>query len=145
MATVHKNNLLNDLLIDVSRSLLQYAVEAWPWTANDAEFGLKTVRELAASQRARVAELAELLTSRGHIIDFGIYPTEYTDLHYVALSYFLKLLETSQQELIAEVDRVLAGCRDDHAAVDVLDDLLQTQRDIAKSLSELRQHAPNAA
>ena len=143
MATVERNQELNGLLVDVYRSLLQYAVEAWPWTAADAEVGLAAVRELAARQAGHAADIVDLLASRNWVVDFGIYPTDYTDLHYVALSYFLRLLEASQQELVAEIEQTLERCRDDERAAHAVSRLLESQRDIVKSLKELRQQAPS--
>ena len=60
MATVQQNQTLNDLLIDVCRSLLQYAVDAWPWAGPDTETGRLAVLRLAKGQSAHAARLADL-------------------------------------------------------------------------------------
>lgn len=143
MASVERNRALNDLLIDVSRSLLQYSMEAWPWSDSSSESAKKTLKQLAARQSDRAAELVELLAARHWTIDFGTYPTEYTDLHYVSLNYFLMLLVENENALIAEIDGALSRCRDDHQAVHFLTALLQDQREIAKRLQELQQTTPS--
>jgi hypothetical protein len=144
MATARHNQTLNDLLIDVSRSLLQYAVDAWPWAGPDTETGRLSVLRLAKGQSAHAAKLADLLLARGWTIDFGTYPTEYTDLHYVSLDYFLSLLAQDQRELVAEIEQVLVGCREDDEAASVLRRLLDNQREIAAKLAELRRPSPSS-
>jgi len=93
------NSLLNDVLIELHRSLVQYTAEAWPWsTSQDAE-SRQLVQQIALRQQAEVAELAQLLQARGWVIDFGVYPQDYTTLHYVALEFLLSYLKTNQGEL----------------------------------------------
>jgi hypothetical protein len=67
---------LNDLLIDVGRSLLQYVGESWPWTSEDEADVGTSVQRIVAEQRDTVLQLAELLDSRGHRIAYGQYPSE---------------------------------------------------------------------
>lgn len=93
------NDRLNDVLIEAARSLLQYVGESWPWTSDEEADERATVERIVAEQRETVQRLAELLDARGHLINWGSYPSEYTSLHYVALDYLLDQLVAEQQSL----------------------------------------------
>jgi hypothetical protein len=126
---------LNDLLIDVGRSLLQYVGESWPWTSEDEEGERATVERIVAEQRATVLELATLLDERAHRTTYGQYPSEYTSLHYVALDYLLDQLVDQQQSLAAEL-----GAAADEAAGD---DAVHAV--IAAAAEQARRHAGELA
>lgn len=119
---------LNDLLIDVGRSLLQYVGESWPWTSEDEADVGTSVQRIVAEQRGTVLQLAELLDSRGHRIAYGQYPSEYTSLHYVALDYLLDQLVAQQQDLAAE----LAGAAEEAAGDEEAHALLSSAADQAR-------------
>ena len=138
MATAETSQVLNDLLIEVTRSLLQYAREAWPWTSTLHEDQRLLINRLAEKQAAGAAELVELLMSRGWSIDFGTYPTEYTDLHYVSLEYVLGLLLDNEQSLVTTIMTARDRCRGDQEAEAVLDRVLFEQREIVASLTAMR-------
>jgi hypothetical protein len=135
VAVITHDAKLNDLLVDLGRSLLQYADESWPWSrSTDAE---REVRALAAQQREHVARLAELLAERGWPIDFGGYPTDYTDLHFLSLDFFLPRLAEAQASVVAELDEAVHTCIDDPAAVALLRDVLAGEREIAERLKAI--------
>ena len=69
---MEQNELLNDVLIVICRSLLQYAGQAWPWSSDGADALQNAVNELIADQGTRVEILSSFLDSRGYIIDFGV-------------------------------------------------------------------------
>jgi len=128
---------LNDLLIDVGRSLLQYVGESWPWTSEDeADVGASVVR-IVAEQRATVLQLAELLDARAHRIAYGQYPSEYTSLHYVALDYLLDQLALQQQDLAAELSVAVADAAGDDEAHSLLTAAAEQARRHADELSAL--------
>ena len=125
---------LNDLLIDVGRSLLQYTSECWPWSAVGED---ETQRRWTGWPPSSGTwwGLADLLAERGHAIDFGTYPTEYTSLHYVAVDYLLSQLVANQQSVLTECEAVAAGASGDDEAKSLLDDIVLSER---KHLDELR-------
>jgi hypothetical protein len=130
------NDILNALLIDVGRSLLQYAVEAWPWMHNGEQKLRSEVDALAERQSQAAAAIADFLAKRNWPIDFGIYPVDYTDLNYVSLYYLLG-------EIAKNADVVTAGIQetrrqiDDSEATDLLSRVEDEQRSIAARLREL--------
>lgn len=135
MAAITHDAKLNDLLVDLGRSLLQYADESWPWSHAPAHE--REARALAARQREHVARLAELLAARGWSIDFGNYPTDYTDLHFLSLAFFLPRLADAQAALVAELDEAAHSCADDPEVVVLLKDVLTGEREIAAGLKSL--------
>ena len=77
--TGHANNrLLNSVLINLSRSFLQYLSESSPWVRGESAAAGQSLELLAADQRRDVRELAEFLDAREWSVDFGSFPTEYT-------------------------------------------------------------------
>lgn len=116
MPHLFSNDRLNELLIQLGRSLLQYVGESWPWSPDNEIQEQRTIDRLVAEQRESVAHIAELLADRGHLIDPGAYPTEYTSLHYVALDYLLKQLAAEQDELAADLQQALLDAHGDEEA-----------------------------
>jgi hypothetical protein len=142
MAQRISNHRLNDLLIDLGRSLLQYVGESWPWTSADEAAEQARIDALVAEQQQSLRSLTELLAARGHRIDPGSYPTEYTSLHYVALDYLLSQLVEDQQELADECGDVAAEAADDPQAAPLL---VQIAQQAADHLQRLRQIAAERA
>jgi hypothetical protein len=123
------NHLVNDLVIQMGRSLLQYVGESWPWTGADESGEKEVIDRLVAEQRRSVGRMVEMLARRGHIIDYGAYPTAYTSLHFVALDYLLDRLYEEQKGIAAETDRLA-----DYA-------LAQVDPEATKILAEVRDEA----
>lgn len=130
------NALLNDLLVQAYRSLLQYTIECWPWTDPDAVGEQETVRQMAEAQQAAVQELASLLDHRHVPIDFGTYP-DWSGLHFVSLDYLLSKLIADETNLIARIEQALAALSTDLEAKAALRGLLQTELSNLGKLREL--------
>ncbi len=135
---------LNDLLINLGRSLLQYVGECWPWTDPDTEDEHQKINELVAAQKRQVGQLAEMLIDAEWNVDYGTYPTEYTDLHYVALTYLLDQLIQNQQYLVEEARRTLLACEGDPEAKKLVGEIQSQQQTILHELEKLTQKAPPA-
>ena len=116
VAHTFSSDRLNGLLIELGRSLLQYVGESWPWSPGDDDEEKAVIDRLVAEQQESVAHLAALLDERGHLIDPGAYPTDYTSLHYVALDYLLGRLVAQQQELAADLHAALQDAHGDEEA-----------------------------
>jgi hypothetical protein len=130
---------LNQLLIDLARSLLQYVGECWPWSGSATQDAQRKIEELVEIQKQQVGELAELLDDAGWTIDKGSYPTEYTDLHYVALSFLLDQLIQNQRELVDEAKRTLAACQSHAEARRLVSEIQSAQYAILQDLEILAQ------
>ena len=129
---------LNDLLISVVRSLLQYATEAWPWSAaRDAVKTRRTLEELATEQRRSVQRIVDLLDERRFAIDFDQYPEAFTNLNFVTLEYLLDQLVASQRKVVKACDRVARDCRHDPEAASLIENVRVREQQILSQLQEL--------
>ena len=135
MAVITHDAKLNQLLVDLGRSLLQYAGESSLWSQCSTRGG--KLLEIADKQQRHVARIAELLMDRGWPIDFGTYPTEYTDLHFVSLDYLLPQVLNEQRLLVTELDEAVHTCIDDSVAVELLREILAGEREVLASLESL--------
>jgi hypothetical protein len=139
MAEAVSSSQINDLLIQIGRSLLQYVGESWPWSASGAEETRHTLQRLVDEQRESVAALVRLLVDRGEIIDFGTYPTEYTSLHYVAVDFLLDKLVQNQEMVVRASDSLAREAANDPDTAETLRDIAARAR---KHLDELRRLVP---
>ncbi|MBL8851280.1 MAG: hypothetical protein JNG89_16480 [Planctomycetaceae bacterium] len=111
---------LNDLQIDLGRSLLQYVGESWPWTGEDETSERTVLERIIAEQKATVLQFATLLDERKHRIAYGQYPSDYTSLHYVALDYLLAQLVGQQRDLAADLSAAVDDAAGDNEAQSLL-------------------------
>ncbi len=134
---------LNQVLISLTRSLLQYVGECFPWTAAKAAPKQESIRQLIARQKTHIARLTAYLDSRQVTVDFGTFPTNYTSLHYLALDHLLTQLVDSEQKLIQEVEQSIQKCAGDADAVAILEQALADECQNLTVLQDLA-HSPSA-
>jgi len=132
---------INTALIGLSRSFLQYVAESWPWV-DEAERNIEQqLQVLAFRQRQDVADLVGLLTDRDWPIDFGSYPTEYTDLHFISLTALFEWLVIGQaqvSEMLLATQQTLKDAAD-QPAFSLIETIRFRQDDLAKAMKELQQ------
>lgn len=134
---------LNKLFVLLHRSLLQYVGECWPWAADsgrDVET-LAAVKGLVAKQKHDESLLSAPLSESGWPIDFGGYPTAFTDLQYLSLNYLLKQVVKCQTEIVAALDTAAKSAADSPLIQQVAD----SERDILKTAQSLVAAKPVAA
>lgn len=133
--------LLNNILIQMARSFLQYASESSPWVSVDSASVGSEVEVLAARQRQDVGEIVSLLTAREHFIDFGSFPTEYTDLQFLSLQALMGRLKVSQQLICNRMTAGIVSLRaaGDSDGAELLTALESHERDILRALNEIEQ------
>ncbi len=136
LSTVYSR--VNDVLVEIHRSLVQYTVEViCPWTAHSNNNLKRVVTSLAAQQEADVKRLVEYLMSHGQRVDFGVYPQTYSSLHFVEIGYLRSQLIENQQTVIEEIEaaiRDLAGA----PICEFVKDVLASQKDALKALLEVQ-------
>lgn len=140
---------LNDVLIAMDRSLLQYAGEAWPWTPSTDDDVREQLLALVRQQQSQIARLADLLSRRVDYFDAGTYPTDYTDLQYLSLAYLLNRLIRDQEAVADKLNSAARSCGDDAEACELLSQLETGVAQTIQSLRELsqkhqRQQQPSA-
>ncbi|MFN9720920.1 MAG: hypothetical protein ACK58L_19665 [Planctomycetota bacterium] len=131
--------LLNNVLIQMARSFLQYVAECSPWVGGESLSIGEQVNVLAERQRQDVAEIVALLTSREYFIDFGSYPTEYTDQQFLALQTLMTRLGSSQDRIVRTIASAAVSLRSagDAEGADLLVTLESHERDLHKALAEI--------
>ncbi len=132
MADQNHNAVLNRVASRVYRSLMQYAMECWPWSDAAETPGIelpeeKAVKQMAARQRDFVARIAAVLTERGEIVDLGNYP-DFSEMHYVSLDYLLGKLVDDEQRLISDLQAAQKALQGD-SAVGLVNELVAAEKD----------------
>jgi len=145
MAHVQHNAKLNQLLIDVGRSLLQYVGHCSSWSSRSQAAIEQEFPKVVAIQEHHIAQLAELLKERRWTIDFGGFPATYTDLHFLSLKYLLKIILVNQNLVLAELDEALHTCVDDPEAAALIGEILASERQITEKLQSMSISAAGAA
>lgn len=138
MACIQHNTQLNDLVVELGCSLLQFIGEVSPWTPNNAAVAREAVARLVKQQQQHAEQLTGLLTERRWPVDFGIYPAEFTDLHFLSLKAMLPRIIKNQDAIVAELDDAVHNCVDDPEAMDLLTAVLAGERGITSELRALQ-------
>ncbi len=127
---------LNSVLIELNRSLLQYAYECWPY-AQAGDSAAAKLTELAAIQQTDVGVLVDVLLERQWPIDFGTYPTEYTALQYNSVPSIAGALHKSQQIAFAKLEEVIAACAEDAFVSEVLSQVRTNENAVLAELKNI--------
>ncbi len=137
MPSIQHNAQLNHLVVDLGCSLLQFVGEVSPWSPANAGAARDSVACLVKQQRRHTDQLVELLTERRYPVEFGVYPADFTDLHFLSLKAMLPRIIENQNALIAELDEAVHTCIDDAEAIEVLTTVLAGERSITAELKNL--------
>ena len=137
MPSIQHNTQLNHLVVDLGCSLLQFVGEVSPWSPANAAAARDSVARLLKQQRRHVDQLVELLTERRYPVEFGVYPADFTDLHFLSLKSMLPRIIENQNALVAELDEAVHTCVDDAAAIEVLTTILAAERGITAELKNI--------
>lgn len=120
--------VLEGILRQEGRSLLQYVSEAFPWIALGTDETLTKLQQLTREERDTVTVLGRFLARQRRTVPFlGAFPMTFFSMNFVSLDYLLpRLVETERQALdllqrdrsaladagaVAEVDRILTQKR----------------------------------
>jgi len=133
------NDILNSVLITMARSFLQYVAESFPWVSREDQAVGEQVEVIATRQRQDVGELAELLTSREHFVDFGTFPTDYTDMQFLALAAMFDGVHASQATVCEAISAGLQqlASTGDEQAIAILQAVEVRQKEAAHALREI--------
>jgi hypothetical protein len=136
---------LQDVIRREGRSLLQYAIDSFPWAAGNSTAGIDRLKELAGAEADAVAALARLL-ARHHLAPpwLGAYPTPFTSFNFLSLDRLVPLLVRYQRDDIARLEGELAEFEDREVHGQVKH-LLDVKRHNLKQLEELATLATPAA
>ena len=148
MTESNSSDVLNRVLARLYRSLMQYAVDCWPWSrATDTEAAevpeQKAVEQMTLRQQEFVARLADLVMRRAGVVDLGTFPDN-SELHYVSLDYLLGKLIADEQDLVAEVQSALSALGHDAEATALVSELLSVETQNVVRLTELSRSVSTA-
>jgi hypothetical protein len=128
---------LQAVLRQESRSLLQYAREAFPWTKAEGQAACDAIGAMAQSEAESVAKLGRWLAKQHVPLTFpGAYPIQFTNLNFIAVAAFLPRLIADQRLRIAEVERARATLAD-AAGRALVDQLLEIKQKHLQQLIDL--------
>jgi hypothetical protein len=129
--------VLNRLLGVFQYSLASYLRYAHPWThAGNARL-FEAVRQIGAAHQAYVRRIGELILKRRGNVEAGGFPTRFAAYNYLALDYLAERLVDQAQELIQEIAWCVAGLGDDSEARLMAEDILASERQHHRRLTEL--------
>ncbi|MEX0585888.1 MAG: hypothetical protein WD176_04550 [Pirellulales bacterium] len=100
-------DVLNCLLAIHYRSLPMYLASARPWFPVGEECAAELLLHIAADHRHYVDRISDRLIelgAEGADIDRGHFPTSFTDLHDLSLTYLLPLVIEHQRRDIAAIE-----------------------------------------
>jgi hypothetical protein len=141
MSQIAANDILNQLVSRVYRSLLQYALDCWPWTSLADQTGAvspeqQAVEQMAARQQSFVGRLVELLSAREADVDLGSFPDN-SALHYVSLEFLLGRLIADEQQIVSELEAAQGKLSGDQPAAALVSELLAAEQANIARLREL--------
>jgi hypothetical protein len=141
MPDLNSSDVLNRVLARVYRSLMQYAVDCWPWSRSTDTVGSESpeqqaIEKMTLQQQEFVARLADLIMRRGDVVDFGSYPDN-SELHYVSVDYLLGKLIADEQDLVAELQSAISALGHDAEATALVSELLAAETQNVARLREL--------
>lgn len=137
MQAAESMKTLNWLLARLQYSLASYLHYASPWTHPGNARLLEAVRQITADHQAYVRRIGRLILERRGKIDLDRFPTSFTSYNYVALDYLARRLVEHERELVEEIGRFVAGLGGDREARQLGENILASERQHLRTLTEL--------
>ncbi len=128
---------LNNALAALTSSLVQYSGECGPWTDADDDTETAALDLFRRRQQLQIARLVELLGDRDATIEFGRFPTRYTDLHFISLENLYPRLIANQQAIIETLKKSATACRGDDDAGGLIADAVAEEQRTLEELATL--------
>ncbi|MFG0331857.1 MAG: hypothetical protein ACF8TS_00720 [Maioricimonas sp. JB049] len=136
---------LHRVLVGMSSGLLQYASQARLWSPMEARHLRSLLNRLAACQRESIRQLGEFLYERHYPIHWGVFPPEYGRFNYLAIEYLWPKFVASQTRVVGVLEAVRGELEYDEEAMDMLDEILQTELEILTTLEDTESDRPGVS
>ncbi len=120
--------ILNDVLIALHRSLLQYMADASPWSDEQSASSIAPLAEEAASQAETVEGLTELLRERGFPVAFGTY-ADFSNLNYLSLDFLLTRVVKNQAAVVAACESAANALADHPEDAELVQEIVASERE----------------
>ena len=106
--------LLHRLIVMGSRSLLQYASESVPWSAQASKPALAHILTIAQEERDAATKLMRFLQKkRLRLLPLGSYPSHFTTGNFVSVDYLLPKLIAEHEKETAEIETLVSLAEDE--------------------------------
>jgi len=128
---------LKQLLVVLARSFLQYADTACLWATGASGMGSAQLAQLADAQRQDVGRIVGHLQRDDPGVEFGTFPTDYTDLHFLSLEFLANQLLDNQTSLVDQIDGLLTDQPDGSPECTLLSEVLTSEREILDGVKQL--------
>jgi hypothetical protein len=120
-----------------SRSFIQYAVDAFPWSTPAEQQALAQFDTIAAEERQALGELSDYLFKQRHFgPQLGPYPMVFTSMNYVSLEHMLPLLAENGRQAVTLLEEDI-GRVTDGGAREILTRYLDLKRNHVTALKNL--------
>jgi hypothetical protein len=130
--------ILNRVLVLLTRSFPQYLRYARPYIPRGRENVLETTSEIATGQEALAKRIGEFIFDSGGLPDPGRFPIEFTDTHDLAIDFLIREAIGCQNEDIANLQQCVEALRLAPAAESLAAEALGMAKGHLQSLEELQ-------
>ena len=139
MNALPTNNVevLNDLLVIHSRSLIAYLSDAVPWVGRGEEDAAEQLRSMAEDHSAVVDRLGRKILEMRGVIGHGVFPIQFTDLHDLSLRYLLGELVCRQLTAVQQIENCVERVQGDPELEGIAEEILGEAKGHLDRLQEL--------
>lgn len=130
--------ILNRVLMLVTRSFPQYLRYARPYIPAGREDVLKTIHEIVTSQAQLAERIGRYIADSGGLPDPGRFPIELTDTHDLAIDFLVREAIGYQRQDIANLQQCVDALRLAPAAQSLAAEALGMAKGHLESLQELQ-------
>jgi hypothetical protein len=129
--------ILNRVLVLLTRSFPQYLRYSKPYIPPGREDVLDTIREIAAGQDRLAERISHNIFESGGLPDPGRFPIEFTDTHDLAIDFLTREAIGYQKEDVASLQQCVDALRLAPAAQSLAAEALGLTKGYLRSLEEL--------
>jgi hypothetical protein len=134
--------LLQEILRRESRSLLQYAGGAFPWTSSLDRPAWEELRKLIAADREALVHFTQFLSDHRIVpVVPPSFPSSFTTMNFLSLEHLLPILVQHQRQAVDDLERDHARLEDVEARGQV-HSLLEMKRQHLQALTKLAMAHP---
>ena len=130
--------ILNRVLVLLTRSFPQYMRWARPYIPAGREKVTETIDQIVAGQNALADRLSQYIFESGGLPDPGRFPIEFTDTHDLGIDFLIQEAIGYQKEDIANLQECVDALRLAPAAQALASEVLGLAKGNLESLEELR-------
>jgi hypothetical protein len=137
MPSTDSIEILNRVLVLVTRSFPQYLRYARPYIPPGREDVLETIHEIVAAQDRMAERIGRYISDSGGLPDAGRFPIEFTDTHDLAIDFLILEAIGYEKEDVADLQQCVDALRLSPAAQSLAAEALGMTKGHLQSLEEL--------